>query len=124
MSPPPISPEIRDSVPPLSAGATGRMRAVPPPRQAPLVAGLVALVLALSAGAVLRVRAATLPAQAGTQAAIPSPGEPAEDAVDPDPAPPSLEEEDDPEPPTLDAQRERLFGRLEQDLGVRGEALD
>ena len=110
--------ELRDSVPPLSTGNTGRMRAVRPARRTRWLSVIALVPLALGAGAAVRARAA---APVAAPASVPAAA--AEEPADPAPPPAIEEEPDDAEPPTLDAQRRRLFTRMEQHLGVSGEGM-
>ena len=119
--PPPLVPEHdphdpRDSVPPLSASETGRLRAYRPRRRGPLAPLAIVFAVGLTGGAAVSARSLRFPSPA-----------PASDADAPDrpdlpdapllPAP-VLDGYDDAEPPTLDAQRARLFQRMRDELAV------
>jgi formylglycine-generating enzyme len=119
--PPPRLPEHdpsdpRDSVPPLSASETGRVRAYRPRRRSPLAPLAIVFAVGLTGGAALSARSLRLPSPT-----------PASDADVPDhsgvpdapllPAP-ALDGYDDDEPPTLEAQRARLFQRMRDELAV------
>ncbi len=113
-------PDLRDSVPPLSAGPTGATRPARSPgsRGRALFAGVAALSLALGSAARCgrgRRPGAALPAGALDAPPDPPPAETAAPIVET--APP---EDEDVDPPTLEAQRQRLFARMEQELGLGG----
>ncbi len=101
------------------------MAAVRPAHRGRLLAGgIAALAVALGSAAVVRAHAATLVAHpASVNEERPPPPEASTAAPIAEP-PPLVEEEDDREPETLDAQRRRLFGRMENELGISGEAME
>ncbi len=114
--------DLRDSVPPLSAGSTGRVRALRRPRRAPYVIGA-AITAALAIGSLAAKRARSEP-PAPTFAPASLTEEPPGALPTPPPeGKPSFGEEDDQEPATVEEQRERLFKRLESDLEVGPEAM-
>jgi sulfatase modifying factor 1 len=125
-----LPPDLRDSVPPLSTGLTGRMRAVRvPPRRPALVGGVALMALALGTMAAVQARAALSaphPAEASlVSPSEPEPGEAAAMAVAvAEPLALREDDDDDAEPETLDAQRTRLFARMERELGVTGAAME
>ena len=123
MSQPPLS-DLRDSVPPLSTGDTGRVRAFRPARRARWLSAIALLPLAIGAAAAVRARAASPVAAVAPASAPPVADEPVEPAPPPTAAIVEEEPEDDAEPATLDAQRRRLFGQLERHHGLSGEAMD
>ncbi len=103
------------------------MRVVRIPRRGRgLLTGVALVALALGAGAAIQVRAA-LSAPRPAEPAAGSGSEPTDTAATvAEPEPPAVreeEEDDDAEPETLDAQRQRLFGKMERGLGVTGAAL-
>jgi hypothetical protein len=101
----------RDSVPPLAA--TGAIMASGGGR---IGGSVVALALTLGLAGAFEARAALTPPAHGT-AALDRPLETAADE-----APPASEEDDD-EPATLGAQRQRLFARMQAELGLSDAAL-
>ncbi len=114
---PSLPPDPHDSVPPLSAGATG-VTAIRSAHGRRLLGGIAALALAFGSAAAVRAHAASLVEERPRAPPQPDTGAP---LAAPPPLP--VPEDDDAEPDTLDAQRRRLFGRMEQELGVSGEAM-
>jgi sulfatase modifying factor 1 len=104
------------------------MRPVRPHRRRrTLLAGITGIALALGWGLALHARAAfsaTRPAgAAATSQAMSTSTDTPTPVVGPTPPLVQEEEDDDREPETLDAQRRRLFARMERELGVAGDAM-
>jgi hypothetical protein len=104
------------------------MRAVrPPTRRRALLTAAAAIALAIGSAAAVRARAMSpLPRTASVvePTVAPPPPEPAAPPETAAPVVATAQPDDDDEPRTLEAQRARLFTRMEAELGVPGEAMD
>ena len=114
-APEPTGPEANDSVPPLLAAAVGAPRAGRLGR----ALGGGALAIAMGVGATLLARAISPPPAARPAGVVAADRAPLDAA---DPVVLTMDDEDD-DPSTLEAQRQRLFGRMRRELAITGDQL-